>query len=166
MREGPPSYLMILWFNLMIVRSSHVRDKECLHFKVFFNITGWCCEVDLPLILLGIITTIVGFVLVRRGTGWSTVWKSPEEALKFRQSLTNFLFLLWHSTEAVAFFPPRPLPYFPCLLSCLVTSHLLRDSLCIALQTEKLWIWSTGLSTQLTPSSRREAKISTYSEPW
>ncbi len=35
------------------------------------------------------------------------------------------------------FFPPRPLPYFPCLLSCLVTSHLLRDSLCIALQTEK-----------------------------
>ncbi len=32
------------------------------------------------------------------------------------------------------FFSPRPLPYFPCLLSCLVTSHLLRDSLCIALQ--------------------------------
>ncbi len=57
------------------------------------------------------------------------------------------------------FFPPRPLPYFPCLLSCLVTSHLLRDSLCIALQTEKLWIWSTGLSTQLTPSSRREAWV-------
>ncbi len=38
------------------------------------------------------------------------------------------------------FFPPRPLPYFPCLLSRLVSSHLLRDSLCIALQTEKLWI--------------------------
>ncbi len=36
------------------------------------------------------------------------------------------------------FFPPRPLPYFPCLLSCLVTSHLLRDSLCIALQTGKI----------------------------
>ncbi len=36
------------------------------------------------------------------------------------------------------FFPPRPLPYFSCLLSCLVTSHLLRDSLCIALQTEKI----------------------------
>ncbi len=36
------------------------------------------------------------------------------------------------------FFSPRPLPYFPCLLSCLVTSHLLRDSLCIALQTEKI----------------------------
>ncbi len=35
-------------------------------------------------------------------------------------------------------FSPRPLPYFPCLLSCLVTSHLLRDSLCIALQTEKI----------------------------
>ncbi len=42
--------------------------------------------------------------------------------------------LLWHSTEADAF----PLPYFPCLLSCIVTSHLLRDSLCIALQTEKI----------------------------
>ncbi len=35
-------------------------------------------------------------------------------------------------------FFPRPLPYFPCLLSCLVSSHLLRDSLCIALQTEKI----------------------------
>ncbi len=31
-------------------------------------------------------------------------------------------FLLWHSTEAVAFFTPRPRPYFPCLLSCLVSS--------------------------------------------
>ncbi len=30
--------------------------------------------------------------------------------------------LLWHSTEAVAFFTPRPRPYFPCLLSCLVSS--------------------------------------------
>ncbi len=67
---------------------------------------------------------------------------------------------LWHSTEAVAFFSPRPRPYFPCLLSPrLVSSHLLRDSLCTALQTEKLWNWSTGLSTQLTPSSRREAWV-------
>ncbi len=33
-----------------------------------------------------------------------------------------------------------------------VLSDLLRDSLCTALQTEKLWIWSTGLSTLLTPS--------------
>ncbi len=41
----------------------------------------------------------------------------------------------------------------------LVLSHLLRDSLCTALQTEKLWIWSTGLSTQLTPSSRWEAWV-------
>ncbi len=66
-------------------------------------------------------------------------------------------FLLWHSTEAVAFFTPRPRPYFPCLLPCLVS--LLRNSLCTALQTERLWIWSTGLSTQLTPSSRREAWV-------
>ncbi len=32
------------------------------------------------------------------------------------------MLLLWHSTEAVAFFTPRPRPYFPCLLSCLVSS--------------------------------------------
>ncbi len=44
-------------------------------------------------------------------------------------------------------------------LLALVSSHLLRDSLCTALQTERLWIWSTGLSTQLTPSSRREAWV-------
>ncbi len=49
------------------------------------------------------------------------------------------------------------LPYFPCLLSSL--SDLLRDSLCTVLQTEKLWIWSTGLSTILTPSSRQEAWV-------
>ncbi len=48
------------------------------------------------------------------------------------------LVLLWHSTEAVAFFSSPSSPLFPCLLSCLVTSHLLRDSLCIALQTEKI----------------------------
>ncbi len=71
----------------------------------------------------------------------------------------HILPLLWHSTEAVAFFTPRPRPYFPCLLCCLVSSHLLRDSLCTALQTEKLWIWSTGLSTQLTSSSRRETWV-------
>ncbi len=35
-----------------------------------------------------------------------------------------------------------------------VLSDLLRDSLCTVLQTEKLWIWSTGLSTLLTPSWR------------
>ncbi len=40
-----------------------------------------------------------------------------------------------------------------------VLSDLLRDSLCTALQTEKLWIWSTGLSMQLTPSSRQEAWV-------
>ncbi len=49
---------------------------------------------------------------------------------------TCSLALLWHSTEAVAFFTPRPRPYFPCLL--FVSSHLLRDSLCTALQTGKI----------------------------
>ncbi len=41
----------------------------------------------------------------------------------------------------------------------LVLSHLLRDSLCKALRTERLWIWSTGLSMQLTLSSHREAWV-------
>ncbi len=46
-------------------------------------------------------------------------------------------FSLWLSTEVVAF-SPRPHPYLPCLLPCLV-----RDSLCTALQTKILWInWS------------------------
>ncbi len=36
---------------------------------------------------------------------------------------------------------------FPALLPCLV----LRDSICTALRTERLWIWSTGLLMQLTP---------------
>ncbi len=47
------------------------------------------------------------------------------------------------------------LPFFPCLL-LLSPLILLRDSLCTALQTEKLWIWSTGLSALLTPSFRLE----------
>ncbi len=55
------------------------------------------------------------------------------------------------------FFTPRPPLIFPACF--LVSSHLLRDSLCTALRTERLWIWSTGLSTQLTPSSRREAWV-------
>ncbi len=55
------------------------------------------------------------------------------------------------------FFTHRPPLIFPACF--LVSSHLLRDSLCTALRTEILWIWSTGLSTQLTPSSRREAWV-------
>ncbi len=46
--------------------------------------------------------------------------------------------LLWHSTEAVAFFHSPSLPLFSML--ALLSRHLLRDSLCTALQTEKLWI--------------------------
>ncbi len=37
---------------------------------------------------------------------------------------------------------------FPALLPCLI----LRDSLCTALQTKRLWIWSTGLLMQMTLS--------------
>ncbi len=53
--------------------------------------------------------------------------------------------------------PSSPLLSLLALLSCLV-SYLLRDSLHCS-PNWKLWIWSTGLSTQLTPSSRREAWV-------
>ncbi len=53
------------------------------------------------------------------------------------------LFSLWHSTEAVTFFLSPSSP-----LSSLLCSLVLRDSLCTALQTERLWIWSTGLPIQ------------------
>ncbi len=33
-----------------------------------------------------------------------------------------YISLLWHSTEAVAFFHSPSSPYFPCLLSCLISS--------------------------------------------
>ncbi len=69
-----------------------------------------------------------------------------------------FLLLVWLSTEAVAFFTPRPPFFFP-LLASFVSSHLLRDSLCTALQTRKLWIWSTGLLVQLTLSSQQEVWV-------
>ncbi len=70
----------------------------------------------------------------------------------------TLLFLLWHSTEAVAFFhsPSSPLFSLLALLSCLVSIE--RLSLHCS-PNWKLWIWSTGLSTQLTPSSRREAWV-------
>ncbi len=50
------------------------------------------------------------------------------------------------------------LPFFS-LLASFVSSHLLRDSLCMALQTRKLWIWSTGLLVQLTLSSQQEVWV-------
>ncbi len=82
--------------------------------------------------------------------------------LRFSRLVVHLFFLssffLWHSTEAVAFFHSPSSPLFS-LLAPFVSSHLLRDSLCTALQTERLWIWSTGLSTQLTPSSLREAGV-------
>ncbi len=70
------------------------------------------------------------------------------------------LLTLWLSTEAVAF-SPRPHPYLPALLPCLV-----RDSLCTALQTKILWInwslnaidtietWVSGNLTALTERSQ------------
>ncbi len=64
------------------------------------------------------------------------------------------------STEAVAFFHSPVLPLFSSLLASSVSSHIYwRDSLCTALQTGKLWIWSTGLSAQLIPSSQGEVWV-------
>ncbi len=54
---------------------------------------------------------------------------------------------------------PRP-PLFSSLLASSASSHIYwRDSLCTALQTRKLWIWSTGLSVQLIPSSQGEVWV-------
>ncbi len=75
--------------------------------------------------------------------------------------LSNSLILVWHSTEVVALdFTPRPTLFFP--LCLLLLSRLIiywKDSFCTALQTRKLWIWSTGLSAQLIPSSQREVWV-------
>ncbi len=72
-------------------------------------------------------------------------------------SFSIITFLVWLSTEAVAFFTPRP-----SLFSLLALQYCLIywETLCTALQTEKLWIWSTGLSTLLTPSFQLENWVS------
>ncbi len=58
------------------------------------------------------------------------------------------------------FFSLPVLPFFSSLLASSVSSHIYcRDSLCTALQTGKLWIWSTGLSAQLIPSSQGEVWV-------
>ncbi len=68
-----------------------------------------------------------------------------------RQYIFNGIFFIiegqhhWYHTTASSlalngggriFFTPRPLPYFPCLLSCLVLSRIYWETLCTALQTE------------------------------
>ncbi len=70
--------------------------------------------------------------------------------------------LVWHSTEGSRLvFTPRPILFFflPACFCCLVSSIYWRDSFCTALQTRKLWIWSTGLSARLIPSSQREVWV-------
>ncbi len=59
------------------------------------------------------------------------------------------------------FFSPRPLPYFPCLLSCLSRLIYWETLSALLSKLKKLWIWSTGLSTQLTPSAKATAGKST-----
>ncbi len=73
---------------------------------------------------------------------------------RFFLSLSIFL---GTQRRLVAFFLPVLSP-FSLLALCLVSSHLIeRLSLHCSPNWKKLWIWSTGLSTQLTPSSRRES---------
>ncbi len=61
------------------------------------------------------------------------------------------------STRQSLFSLSRP-PLFSSLLASSVSSHIYwRDSLCTALQTGKLWIWSTGLSAQLIPSLKEKS---------
>ncbi len=57
------------------------------------------------------------------------------------------MFLALNGGGRIFLSPSSPLSSLLALLPCLV----LRDSLCKALQTERLWILSTGLLMQLTP---------------
>ncbi len=79
---------------------------------------------------------------------------------RFNINKNYYGFLVWLSTEAVASFHSPVLPLFSSLLASSVSSHIYwKDSLCTALQTRKLWIWSTGLSAQLIPSSQGEVWV-------
>ncbi len=96
---------------------------------------------------------------------WSTLLYGVtfESWLKERRNnwiLSRISFLVWLSTEAVAFFSLSRPPLFSSLLASSVSSHIYwRDSLCTALQTGKLWIWSTSLSARLIPSSQGEVWV-------
>ncbi len=90
---------------------------------------------------------------IRKEIGISSSYAEVTDSTAILE-ISNYV-LVWLSTEAVAFFTPSP-PFFS-LLASFVSSHL--DSLCTALQTRRLWIWSTGLSVQLTPSSQREVWV-------
>ncbi len=89
----------------------------------------------------------------------------PNSSFQMRASFVFNLgpkvLLVWHSTEVVAYISLHALPFFSSLLASAVSSHLIywRDSFCTALQTRKLWIWSTGVSARLIPSSQREVWV-------
>ncbi len=96
----------------------------------------------------------------------STVCSLSSPPLSIRREIAVMYVIgssLWLSTEAVAFFSLPILSLFSLPACSLVSSRIVileRLSLhCSSnLKTENHWIWSTGLSTQLTPSSRREAR--------
>ncbi len=81
------------------------------------------------------------------------LFKHSQKNVRYNQFSTSSLALngggrIFHSPSSLIFPACSP-----------VLSDLLKDSLCTALQTAKLWICSTGLSTLLTPSSRQEAWV-------
>ncbi len=86
------------------------------------------------------------------------LWPEPcRKWVRWTEEKKHSFFSFGSQRRRSHFSTPRP-PSFS-LLASFVSSHLLRDSLCTALQTRRLWIWSTGLSVQLTPSSRRDAWV-------
>ncbi len=85
--------------------------------------------------------------------------RTPSDVNSFLFHTITSKLLVWLSTEVVAYISLPALPFFPPCLLLLSRLIYWRDSLCTALQTRKLWIWSTGLSARLIPSSQGEVWV-------
>ncbi len=81
------------------------------------------------------------------------VWQSLNFDKKHLFGFESLQLLVWPLNGGSRILHSPSSPFFPACFFCLVS---LRDSLCTALQTKKLCIWSTGLSALLTPSFRLE----------
>ncbi len=143
---------------------------QCLvwEWQQYWSTTCWLCslsDISINLIRGCCWRNVIGKILslgMRIKCLWFTSGQKTDHSLFISRSYRDHTdhslsFLVWLSTEAVAFFTTYS-PIFS-LLASFVSSHLLRDSLCMALQTRKLWIWSTGLLVQLTLSSQQEVWV-------
>ncbi len=74
------------------------------------------------------------------------------------QKLVQWLFSLALNGGGRIFFRSPSSPLFS-LPACSLVSSRNWETLSALLSKLENWIWSTGLSTQLTPSSRREARV-------